>query len=202
MTDEEMQRMPWTRNLMTPEEMQRWVASREKAGLKIDIETCELGCWYAYDCDPYGARPDLPEEMKQIGTNRFVRSAESRGWVCEDDLPLASVEAMYERIHREADTYENYLKRPKDPPELWQAKHELWRVLGNYACFIEWGDEDRAAAVHELRMLGEYLRKWKGLHPDQVDHRKGDPAIMSVCHLVQSIMDTNFATNSARAPSN
>jgi hypothetical protein len=107
MMDVEIDRMPWTRDLMTSEEMQQWVASREEAGLKIDIETCELGCWYAYDCDPYGARPDLPEEMKQIGTNRFVRSAESRGWVCEDDLPLASVEAMYERIHREADTYES-----------------------------------------------------------------------------------------------
>jgi hypothetical protein len=193
--------MPWTRDLMTPKEMQQWVASREEAALKIDIETCELGCWYAYDCDPYGARPDLPEEMKQIGTNRFVRSAESRGWVCEDDLPPATIEAMYERIHREADTYENYLKRPKDPPELWQAKHELWRVVVNYACFIEWRDEDRAAAVRELQALGERLRRWQELHPDQVDHRKGDPAIMSVCHLVQSMMDINVATNSARPSS-
>ncbi len=47
MTDEEMQMMPWTRDLMTSEEMRQWVASREEAGLKIDIETCELrllGC--------------------------------------------------------------------------------------------------------------------------------------------------------------
>jgi hypothetical protein len=58
--------------------------------------------WAAYDADPYGARPDLPEEMKQVGTNRFVRSPESRGWVWEGDLPHASGHAMYERIHREA----------------------------------------------------------------------------------------------------
>jgi hypothetical protein len=95
--------MPWTRDQMTPEEMQEWVASRKEAGRQIDIATCELGRWYAYDADPYGADPDLPEEMQQVGTNRFVRSPESRGWVCEDDLPLDKVEAMYDRIHREAE---------------------------------------------------------------------------------------------------
>jgi hypothetical protein len=65
MMDVEIDRMPWTRDLMTSEEMQQWVASREEAGLKIDIETCELGCWYAYDCDPYGARPDLPSRVNR-----------------------------------------------------------------------------------------------------------------------------------------
>ena len=73
-----MQALPWgAGHLMTLEEFQQWVASREEAGLKIDIETCELGWWYGYDCDPYGARPDLPEEMQQVGRNRFVRSPES-----------------------------------------------------------------------------------------------------------------------------
>ena len=100
MSGDDLHVMPWTRDLLTPEEMQQWVASREEAGRKIDIETCELGCWYAYDCDPYGADPDLPEEMKQIGTNRFVCSPESHGWVHEGDLPLASFKAMYERIRR------------------------------------------------------------------------------------------------------
>ncbi|MGC1860306.1 MAG: hypothetical protein WA733_04075 [Methylocystis sp.] len=87
---------------MTDDEFRHWVSSRKEAGRVIDIETCELGHWKAYDADPYGARPDLPEEMRQVGTNRFVRSPESRGWVCEDDLPAASFEAMYQRIHREA----------------------------------------------------------------------------------------------------
>jgi len=104
MTPDEISRLPWTRDLMTDDEFQHWVSTRKEAGRAIDIETCELGRWAAYDADPYGAQPDLPEEMKQVGTNRFVRSPESRGWVWEGDLPSASVQAMYERIHREANT--------------------------------------------------------------------------------------------------
>ena len=164
MTDDEMQRMPWTRGLMNKEELQQWFASRIEAGRAIDIETCELGCWAAYDFDPYGVDPDLPEEMQQVGTNRFVRSPESRGWVHEGDLPPAKGKSMYDRIAREADTYVNYLKRPKDPPELWQAKHDLWRVVENFACFIKWKDENRAAAVCELQELGEHLRRWQELN--------------------------------------
>jgi hypothetical protein len=65
MTDDEMQCMPWTRHLKKADELQRWVASRKEAGRVINIETCELGRWYAYDCDVYGVR-DLPLEMQQI----------------------------------------------------------------------------------------------------------------------------------------
>jgi hypothetical protein len=36
--------------------------------------------------------------MQQIGTNRWVRSPESRGWVWEGDLPPAKFKAMYDRI--------------------------------------------------------------------------------------------------------
>ena len=91
---------------MTAEERQQWLASRKEAGLKINIETCELGRWPANDCDPYGIKVDLNKEIYvQIGTNRFVRSAESRGWVCEDDLPLDKCKAMYDRIHREYAEY-------------------------------------------------------------------------------------------------
>jgi hypothetical protein len=87
MTDDEMQRMPWTRHLMKADELQRWVASRKEAGRVIDIETCELGRWRAHDCDVYGVR-DLPPEMQQIGTNRYVRSPTSNGWINEGDLPV------------------------------------------------------------------------------------------------------------------
>jgi hypothetical protein len=105
--------MPWTRDQMTPEGMREWVASRKEAGRQIDVETCELGRWHAYDADPYGADPDLPEEMRQLGTNRFVRSPESRGWVCEDDLPPDKVTAMYDRIRRE---YAEHVRNNKVEP--------------------------------------------------------------------------------------
>jgi hypothetical protein len=107
MTDEEMGRMPWTSDLMTSEEFRQWIASRKAAGREVDIETCELGRWYAYDADPYCCDDNttLNEEMRQVGTNRFVRTPESRGWVHEGDLPLASVEAMYQRITREYEAW-------------------------------------------------------------------------------------------------
>ncbi len=101
-TPDEISRLPWTRDLMTADEFQHCVSTRKEAGRAIDIETYEVGLWAAYDADPYGARPDLPEEMKQVGTNRFVRVPESRCWVWEGDLPHASGHAMCERIHREA----------------------------------------------------------------------------------------------------
>ena len=95
MTDEEMQMMPWTRDLMTSEEMRQWVASREEAGLKIDIETCELGCWYVDECDPYGLRERKDGFARNLSVNKcnFVRSAESNGWVCWFDLPRDKAEA-------------------------------------------------------------------------------------------------------------
>ena len=40
MTEDEISRMPSTCGLMPLEEFQRWVASREEAGSKVDIETC------------------------------------------------------------------------------------------------------------------------------------------------------------------
>jgi hypothetical protein len=106
-THDEIQRMPWTRDLMAPQEFQQWLASRKDAGARVDIETCELGHWAAYDCDPYGARPDLPEEMQQIGTNRFVRSPESRGWVWEGDLSSDACRAMYERLAKKSPPHGN-----------------------------------------------------------------------------------------------
>jgi hypothetical protein len=59
---DDLHAMPWTRDQMTDEECQQWLASRKEAALKIDIETCELGRWAANDFDPYGLRTDLTEE--------------------------------------------------------------------------------------------------------------------------------------------
>jgi hypothetical protein len=103
-TDDEVRRMPWTRHLMTPEQVTEWMASRKQAGVGINIETCELGHWGGYEASPYDIREgdsDLDPEMRQIGTNRFVRSPTSNGWVSECDLPHDSGKAMYARIERE-----------------------------------------------------------------------------------------------------
>lgn len=105
LTDDKTQRLPWTSDRLTLAEFEQWVANRKEAGRAIDIETCELGRWAAYDADPYGLQDrkgELRESMKQLGTNRFVRSPESNGWICENDLPVEKVRAMYDRIDRHA----------------------------------------------------------------------------------------------------
>lgn len=98
MTDDETNRLPWTSELLNHTEFLAWIATRPAAGAAIDIENCEIGAWPAFDADPYGACPDLPEAMRQVGTNRFVKSPESRGWVWEGDLPAEKVRALYARL--------------------------------------------------------------------------------------------------------
>jgi hypothetical protein len=93
--------LPWSSNEFTPDYLREWLASREEAGRKIDIETCEIGCWYTCLADPYGLHPDVPEEFQQIGRMHFVRSAESHGWISRRDLPPAKRKAMDDRIERE-----------------------------------------------------------------------------------------------------
>jgi hypothetical protein len=83
------------------DEYRAFIADRREAAKRIDIETCELGRWYTCGADPYGVRDDLPEEMQQVGTNRFVRGSQNDGWVCEDELSTEQCRAMYARIERE-----------------------------------------------------------------------------------------------------
>lgn len=105
MTTHEMNRMPWTRDLMSNKKLRQWVASRDLASRMIDAATCEIGTWYINEVDPYGARRslgELPPELEGISINRtnFERSNNTSGWVWEGDLPQATFEALYERIHR------------------------------------------------------------------------------------------------------
>jgi hypothetical protein len=94
--------LPWTRDQLTVDEFTAWVASREQAATAIDIATCELGIWAALDLDPYGLKELLGQDVyQQVGTNRFVRSPESQGWVWEGNLSREQISAMYARINRE-----------------------------------------------------------------------------------------------------
>jgi hypothetical protein len=89
--------LPWSLDGFTPDYLREWLASRKEAGRKIDIETCEVGWWYACGHDPYGLEPD---EVDGLGRHRYVRSPKSRGWISENDLPPAKARAMYDRIER------------------------------------------------------------------------------------------------------
>jgi hypothetical protein len=88
---------------MTLKDFREWVASRKKAGLKIDVETCESGSWYTWLGDPYSEGLDPPEEFQCAQKEKFVRSPESEGWVSERDLPEASRRALDKRFRRKRD---------------------------------------------------------------------------------------------------
>lgn len=98
MTEDELSRMPWTHELMTDDEFREWLKSREATGAMIDIENCEIGSWHTLTLAPYFANSDVPNPPPDIETNVYVRSAESRGWVWEGDLPPEKYKALTERI--------------------------------------------------------------------------------------------------------
>jgi hypothetical protein len=108
LTDEEMHRMPLTRGGLTIKEFEVWYASRKEVARSVDIETAEIERWPAYDADPYGikeAKGELDESMQQIGKSMWVRTSNTRGWVCEDDLSREQSKAMCDRLERERSAY-------------------------------------------------------------------------------------------------
>jgi len=74
---------------------QRYAALRE-AGLKIDPSTADVTWHYGDTFDPYGIK-DLPEEYRQSGRVYFARAPDSDVWVCFEDLPEETVEALWRR---------------------------------------------------------------------------------------------------------
>ena len=108
LTNDEMSRMPWTRYQMTDRELRQWLAGRQEAGRAINIQACEIGCWYVNELDEYGILKQLGElhpELVDVSINNwnFVRSSESNGWVSEGDLPIAKALALFDRIRCEAE---------------------------------------------------------------------------------------------------
>jgi hypothetical protein len=78
-------------------ELEEWLAIRKEAGLKIDPETAEVDWSYELTLDPYGIYPELREEYRQVGRERFARSPGSDTWVHFSDLPEATRKVLYEK---------------------------------------------------------------------------------------------------------
>jgi hypothetical protein len=79
-------------------DLEEWLAIRKAEGLKIDPDTAEVDWEYGQTLDPYGVYPDLPEEFQQIGREYFARSPGSNIWVCFDDLPKRTRDALWARF--------------------------------------------------------------------------------------------------------
>ena len=65
------------RTKMTKEYLS-WVASRKQAGEDIDVETCEIGCWWADYEYPYGTRPENDERMNVMYTTKSITLCAAR----------------------------------------------------------------------------------------------------------------------------
>ena len=74
-----------------------WLAIRNEEGLKIDPSTAEVDWTYAQVLDPYGVRPELPEECDCVGRAYFARRLDSDVWVEFGDLPEKTRDALWER---------------------------------------------------------------------------------------------------------
>jgi len=80
---------------MSDQELKEYRSIRKEAGRHIDPATAEVDWEYGQTADPYGIKPDLPEECQQIGRVYFARSPGSDMWVCFGDLPEAICTALY-----------------------------------------------------------------------------------------------------------
>ena len=104
------------------ETVEQWLAIRKEAALKIDPDTAEVNWHYIQILDPYGVRPDLPEECDCFGRGFFARSPGSDVWVSFYDLPENVVKALWKRLEAFPDGR---------PPSPWKAKAEETRALAD-----------------------------------------------------------------------
>ena len=78
-------------------EREEWLAIREEAARKIDPETAEVTSEYRYDIDPYGIRPEVPEQYKVVGRHYFARAPGSDIWVWFGDLAADTRDALWKK---------------------------------------------------------------------------------------------------------
>jgi hypothetical protein len=106
---------------MKDQDLEEFFAIRKAEGLKIDPDTAEVYWEYAQILDPYGMRPDPPEEWHCVGRVYFARSPGSDIWVWFGDLPEKTCRALQECREekiRETDEKLDALWLAESPPPL------------------------------------------------------------------------------------
>jgi hypothetical protein len=106
MTNDERQRLPWTRDLMTLVEFDAWIVTRQAAAAAIDLDKCEVGCWAVENGDSYGRRDHRdhqpgPYDDQPADRENFIRSGTSDGWISECELPVERWKVLARRIEKE-----------------------------------------------------------------------------------------------------
>jgi hypothetical protein len=80
--------------------VEKYLAIRTEAALKIDPETAEFISEWGQIMDPYGIKKDLPPECHCVGRLYFARSPGGDVWVWFYDLPEATLQRLRQRINR------------------------------------------------------------------------------------------------------
>src|SRR4051812_33104024 len=86
---------------MTDAESARLQEHRRLVGRSIEPETAEIFWKWGQILDPYGDEDALPEESRCIGRIYFARAPGGDEWICFNDLPEATREALWKRMEAE-----------------------------------------------------------------------------------------------------
>src|SRR5437016_7650982 len=120
--------------------LEQWLAIRREAALQIDPETAEVMWKHANMADPYGVYPDCPEEC--IGRVYFARPSGSDVWVCFDDLPDATVNALRKKQE---------LRRAFPEPTVYRRAKELLIVSEDQEQFVRVRVEQASKLIEKMR---------------------------------------------------
>ena len=96
---------------------QEWLAVQMAEGLKINLETAEVECYYEARFEHGVYYPRLPEECRGIGREYFARAPGSDIWVRFQNLPKATRERLRAKLRRDygredhKDECSDYLRR-------------------------------------------------------------------------------------------
>ena len=135
-TAEMMNDMPWTREQLTREQFEAWLASRKEAGRVINIETCEILRKHAYDCDPYGKYDVLP--MSGSKSAPPATCARPQATAGSKRGTSRSKSAMHDRIDRNQGLWEAVC-----------AVHPMFEAAGLRQC--KWKGEGEEPSTNAMR---------------------------------------------------
>jgi hypothetical protein len=82
-------------------ERKEFLSERRAAGLKLDPATAEVIWWHVDVYDPYGIYDPDPDVDGCIGRLMFARAPGSKLWIADEDIPVATVDALRARLANE-----------------------------------------------------------------------------------------------------
>jgi hypothetical protein len=111
-------------------ETEKWLAIRKEAGRKIDPETAEVQCMYAFTGNPYGL-PQLPA-WTEMEKEYYAKDPGSDIFVWFGDLPVATANTLWEK-------HKARLAAEEIEAEKWLAvRKEAGRKIDPETAEVDW----------------------------------------------------------------